>query len=129
MFVIAGPIITSTVYEASFDHFVLRQIWKQFQSGNRPKPVEKLSISHALIVLLTGSFREDENIEQRMKNAMEDHAKLRKSAPRKLSHLVKLVPTFGDTIVESALFSLEASLHSLFDGKEKIGDNDIAFGI
>lgn len=63
VFVLAGPTIASAVYEASFDHFVLRQIWKRLKSGNRPKPVERLSISHALIVLLIGSFREDEDIE------------------------------------------------------------------
>lgn len=128
VFVLAGPIIASAVYEASFDHFVLRQVWKQFKSGSRPTPGERLSISHALIVLLIGSFHQEDAIEQRVKNVMEDCAKLRKHAPRKLQQLVKLVPTFGDTIVGPALFFLGAFLYSLFDGKEKIGDNDLAHG-
>lgn len=38
------------------------------------------------------------------------------------------MPTFGDTVVRPALFFLGAFLYSLFDWKEKIGDNDIAHG-
>jgi hypothetical protein len=107
VFVLAGPIIASAIYEALFDHFVLVRV--QNQIDDKSWPIEHLLISHALVALLIGSFRQTQGIGGATKETMQ-HAK---TAPSKLRQLVKLVPTFGDTIVGPSLFFLGAFLFTL----------------
>jgi hypothetical protein len=119
VFVLAGPLIASSAYEMAFDHYVLRKIHRRALNDQS----DPLSNSYALVVLLIGSFRQKNKLAEAVEKAIEQD-----DAPSKLSQLVQLIPTFGDTIFGPAVFFLGTFLFTLFDARENKGDNDLAHG-
>jgi hypothetical protein len=121
VFVLAGPLIVSGIYEAAFDHFVLRRI----QSTEKKDQARTLSTTYGLAGLLIGTFLYNGISEEAVENVLKD----KNEAPVKLDHLLQLVPQFGDTIVGPLIFFLGTFLYVIADTKEHRGDNDLANGL
>ena len=135
VFVLAGPLIAGTVHEAVLDFFMLQRLEQNITHLSAPRLGSSASSSESLVsspsgydpeAAMSGRFNSEAAPGDIVDRTLNDPIK-------KLRRLLKEAQPFGDIIVGPVVFFLGAFVWSLFDARERKGDNDtanaVAFGI